>query len=205
MISTIILKGFSVTLSLIFAIGAQNAFVLKQGLRKEHVLPIILICIFIDVILIGTGVFGIGYLVSQNPFLIKVIAVIGIIFLCGYALICLRSAFKNEHMELEKGKKKKSLKEVITLVLVFSLLNPHTYLDTILLIGGIGASYIEFQDKLYFLLGSVAASIVWFISLGFGSRILIPLFQKNITWKILDVLIATLLFSIAYSLLELLN
>jgi len=205
MISTIIVKGFTVTLSLIFAIGAQNAFVLKQGLKKEHVLPIILICIFIDVLLISTGVFGIGYFVSQNPFLIKVIAVIGIIFLCGYALICLRAAFKNEHMELEKGKEKKSLKEVITLVLVFSLLNPHTYLDTILLIGGIGASYIELQDKLYFLLGSIMASVVWFISLGFGSRILIPLFQKNITWKILDILIAILLFSIAYSLLNLLE
>ncbi|NQY94206.1 MAG: LysE family transporter [Campylobacteraceae bacterium] len=205
MISTIILKGFSVTLSLIFAIGAQNVFVLKQGLKKEHVLPIILICIFIDVILISTGVFGIGYFVAQNPFLLKVIGVIGIAFLCGYALICLRSAFKNEHMDLSNGASKKSLKEVITLVLVFSLLNPHTYLDTILLIGGIGASYVDLEDKLFFLLGCIVASIVWFISLGFGSRILIPLFQKNITWKILDILIAILLFSIAYSLTDLLN
>jgi len=205
MISSIILKGFSVTLSLIFAIGAQNAFVLKQGLKKEHVLPIICICILIDIILIGSGVFGIGYFVSKSPLLMKIIAVIGIVFLSGYALICLRSAFKGEHMDIENDKSKKTLKEVVTLVLVFSLLNPHTYLDTILLIGGIGASYAHINDKLLFLLGSVSASIVWFIALGFGSRVLIPIFKKNITWKILDILIAILMFTIAYSLLDILN
>ncbi len=203
--TAIILKGFTVTISLIFAIGAQNAFVLKQGLKKEHVIPIVLICIAIDIILISSGVFGIGYFVSKNPFLIKFIAIIGIIFLSGYALLCLRSAYKGEHMDIDKEQGKKSLREVMILVLVFSLLNPHTYLDTVLLIGGIGASYTLTNEKILFLSGSLVASTVWFMALGFGSRVLIPLFQKNITWKILDVLIAMLMFTIAYSLLDLLN
>ena len=203
--TAIALKGFSITFSLILAIGAQNAFVLKQGLKKEHVFPIVLLCILIDFILIGSGVFGIGYAVSKNPFLLKVIAIIGIIFLTFYGLTCLKSAFKNEHMQLSKEQNTKTLKEVIILVLVFSLLNPHTYLDTILLIGGIGASYINFDEKLYFLFGSFMASAMWFISLGFGSRLLTPLFQKNITWKILDVCIACMMFFIAFSLTKLLS
>lgn len=200
----IILKGFSVTLSLILAIGAQNAFVLKQGLKKEHIFPIVLICIFIDIILIGFGVFGIGYAVSKNPFLLKVIAMVGILFLTFYGFSCLKSAFKNEHMNVLNEKNKKSLKEVIILVLVFSLLNPHTYLDTILLIGGIGATYINLNDQYLFLLGCFMASSLWFIVLGFGARVLIPLFKKNITWKILDICIALMMFSIAYSLTYLL-
>jgi len=201
---SIILKGFSITLSLILAIGAQNAFVLKQGLKKEHVLPIVLICIVIDIILIGSGVFGIGYFVAKNPFLLQVIAVVGIIFLTFYGISCLYSASKNEHMDILDEKNKKSLKEVFVLVLVFSLLNPHTYLDTILLIGGIGAVYIDTYDKIYFLIGCFAASTVWFVALGFGSRVLIPLFQKSITWKVLDIFIALMMFSIAYSLTNLL-
>jgi len=203
--TSILIKGFTITFSLILAIGAQNAFVLKQGLKKEHVFSIVLICVLIDITLISFGVFGIGYAVSKNPFLLKVIAIIGILFLTFYGLTCLKSAFKNEHMEVVKEQDKKTLKEVIVLVLVFSLLNPHTYLDTILLIGGVGASYINFDDKLYFLLGSFIASTVWFISLGFGSRVLIPLFQKNITWKILDIGIAFMMFFIAYSLTSLFN
>lgn len=203
--SSIILKGFTVTLSLIVAIGAQNAYVLKQGLKKEYIFHIVALCILIDILLISSGVFGIGYLVSKNPFLIKIIAVIGIVFLTSYGLLSLKNAFKNEHMDINSEKNNTSLKKVISLLLVFSLLNPHTYLDTILLIGGIGASYTIFDEKIYFLAGSFMASTVWFVSLGFGSRVLIPLFHKNITWKILDISIAIMMFTIAYSLIDLFN
>lgn len=203
--TSIILKGFTVTFSLIVAIGAQNAFVLKQGLKKEYIFSIVAICIFIDILLISSGVFGIGYLVSKNPSILKVIAIIGMLFLTFYGLTCLKSAFKNEHLDIAKEKKKKSFKEIFVLLMLFSLLNPHTYLDTILLIGGIGASYTILNDKLCFLLGSLIASTVWFVSLGFGSRFLIPIFQKNITWKILDICIAIMMFSIAFSLVKLLN
>lgn len=204
MLSAITIKGFTVTFSLILAIGAQNAFVLKQGLKKEFVFAIISLCIFIDVVLISSGVFGIGYIVQQNPFALKVIAIFGMLFLSWYGLSSLYAAVKGEHLTLDDKNNTKSLKEVLILVLVFSLLNPHTYLDTILLIGGIGASYIIFDDKILFLLGCFLASAAWFILLGYGSRILIPLFEKSITWRILDTLIAAMMFYIAFTLIELL-
>ena len=163
------------------------------------------LCIFFDFVLISSGVFGIGYFVSQNPFLIKIIAVIGIFFLVIYGLLSLRSAFKSQHLEVDSQNNSKSLKKTISLLLVFSFLNPHTYLDTILLIGGIGANYITMQEKILFLSGCFSASFLWFILLGYGSRILIPIFKKDITWKILDTIIAFVMFFIAYSLLDLLK
>lgn len=161
-------------------------------------------CIFFDILLISSGVFGIGYFVAKNPFLIKIIAVIGILFLVSYGLLCLKSAIKGEHLKLDE-KSTKNLKTTISLLFVFTFLNPHTYLDTILLIGGIGASYTLFDDKLLFLSGCFLASSAWFMLLGYGSRILIPLFQKNITWKILDTIIAIVMFIIACSLTDLLK
>jgi len=162
-----------------------------------------LICIFLDITLISLGVLGIGYLVQQNQFLIKIIAIIGVIFLFTYALLSLKSAYKGEYLELDDKNNTKNKKEVILLLFVFSLLNPHTYLDTILLIGGIGASYITFHEKILFLLGCFSASTSWFILLGYGSRVLIPLFKKTITWRILDLFIAIVMLIIAYSLIDL--
>ena len=205
MISAITVKGFSVTFSLILAIGAQNAFVLKQGLKKEFVFTVVALCIFLDTLLISSGVFGIGFLVSKNPFLIEVIAIIGILFLITYALLSLKSAYKGQHLEVDSKKTQKNLKKTISLLLVFTLLNPHTYLDTVLLIGGIGANYATLADKLMFLFGCISASSVWFILLGYGSRVLIPYFKKNITWRVLDTIIAIVMFLIAYSLLDLLK
>ena len=204
MILDVFLKGFIVTISLIVAIGAQNAYVLKLGLLKQHILPAILLCIFFDFLLITIGVLGLGFFIQGNQVLINSIAIFGIVFLLSYAFISFKSAFKNESLIIDKNAKTNPLKEVISLVLVFTLLNPHTYLDTILLIGGIGAT-VQNSLKVYFLLGSVLASSVWFFTLGFGSRLLIPLFKKSITWKILDILIGFLMLFIAYSLLDLIN
>lgn len=198
----IYLKGFIVTISLIMAIGAQNAYVLKLGLLKQHVLMAVLMCISFDIILISAGVFGLGYFIQGNQFLINCIAVIGIVFLLIYAVLSFKSAFKNESMQIDGNVKTNPINQVISLILVFTFLNPHTYLDTILLIGGIGAN-IENHLKIYFLLGAVTASAIWFFSLGFGSRFLIPLFKKPITWKILDISIGFLMIYIAYSLLDL--
>ncbi|WP_294964776.1 LysE family transporter [Sulfurimonas sp.] len=111
----------------------------------------------------------------------------------------------SQHLELDSKKTQTSLKKTISLLLVFTLLNPHTYLDTVLLIGGIGANYLTMTDKLIFLLGCISGSSLWFILLGYGSRVLIPFFKKNITWRILDTIIAIVMFLIAYSLLDLLN
>ena len=198
----IYLKGFVVTISLIMAIGAQNAYVLKLGLLKQYVLLAVLMCITFDFILISAGVFGLGYFIQGNQLLINSIAIFGIVFLCFYAALSFKSAFKNASLQIDGNVKTNPIKQVISLILVFTFLNPHTYLDTILLIGGIGAN-IQSELKIYFLLGAVSASALWFFSLGFGARFLIPLFKKPITWKILDISIGFLMLFIAYSLIDL--
>lgn len=204
MTTQIFFKGFIVTFSLIVAIGAQNAYVLKLGLLKQHVLKAVLICIFFDFLLISAGVLGLGYFIQGKQLLINSIAIIGIVFLVFYACISFKSALKNESLQIDGEVKTNPLKEVITMLLVFTLLNPHTYLDTVLLIGGIGAN-IPHDLKIYFLLGAMLASITWFFSLGFGARVLIPLFKKPITWKILDISIGFVMLIIAYSLIDLIK
>ena len=198
----IYIKGFIVTISLIMAIGAQNAYILKLGLLKQYVLIAVLMCITFDFLLISAGVFGLGYFIQGNQLLINGIAIFGIVFLIIYAALSFKSAFKNESLQVDGNVKTNPLKQVVSLILVFTFLNPHTYLDTILLIGGIGAN-IQNEFKIYFLLGAISASAIWFFSLGFGARFLIPLFKKQITWKILDISIGFLMLFIAYSLIDL--
>ena len=198
----IYLKGFIVTFSLIVAIGAQNAYVLKLGLIRQYVLLAVSLCIIFDFLLISAGVLGLGFFIKGNQLLINSIAVIGIVFLVFYSLLSFKAAFKNESMQIDDQIKTNPLKKVITMLLVFTFLNPHTYLDTVLLIGGIGAN-ISDDLKLYFLLGAISASTVWFTLLGFGARALIPLFKKPITWKILDISIGFIMLLIAYSLIDL--
>ena len=198
----IYLKGFIVTFSLIVAIGAQNAYVLKLGLLKQYVLLAVFLCILFDTILITAGVYGLGFFVQGNQLLINIIAIIGIVFLTFYSFLSFKSAFKNESLEIDGKTKTNPLKQVIGMLLVFTFLNPHTYLDTVLLIGGIGAN-VQNEFKIYFLLGAVSASAIWFFSLGFGARFLIPVFKKPITWKILDISIGIFMLFIAYSLIDL--
>ena len=200
----IYLKGFIVTFSLIVAIGAQNAYVLKLGLLKQYVLLAVFLCILFDTILITAGVYGLGFFVQGNQLLINIIAIIGIVFLTFYSFLSFKSAFKNESLEIDGKTKTNPLKQVVGMLLVFTFLNPHTYLDTVLLIGGIGAN-IQNDLKIYFLLGAISASASWFILLGFGARLLIPLFKKPITWKILDISIGIIMLIIAYTLIDLIK
>lgn len=204
MIIDIFFKAFLVTISLIMAIGAQNAYVLKLGLLKQHAIKAALMCIFFDFILIASGVYGLGFFINGNQILINSIAYFGIAFLCFYALTSFKAALKNESMKIDNDVKTKPLKEVVTLILVFTFLNPHTYLDTILLIGGIGAN-VENDLKVYFLLGAMSASATWFLTLAYGARFLIPMFKNPLTWKILDILIGILMLFIAYSLIDLIK
>ncbi len=204
MFSEILLKGFVVTFSLIVAIGAQNAYILKLGLLKQYVGLAVFLCILFDTLLISAGVFGLGFFIQGNQLLINIIAIIGILFLSFYSFTSFKSAFKNESLEVDGKNKINPLKQVIGMLLVFTFLNPHTYLDTILLIGGIGAN-IQDNLKIYFLLGAISASTVWFTLLGFGARFLIPLFKKPITWKVLDISIGIIMLIIAYSLIDLIK
>lgn len=198
----VLLKGYIVTFSLIVAIGAQNAYILKLGLMRQYVLLAVSLCILFDFILIAAGVLGLGFFIKGNQILINSIAIIGIVFLCSYAFLSFKSAFKNESLKIDDQIKTNPLKKVITMLLVFTFLNPHTYLDTVLLIGGIGAN-ISDDLKVYFLLGAISASATWFTLLGFGARFLIPLFKKPITWKILDISIGIVMLLISYSLIDL--
>lgn len=201
---TTIYKGFFITFSLIVAIGAQNAYILKLGLQRTYVPIVVLLCILFDISLISIGVLGLGTIIEGNQLLINTIAIIGIVFLTIYGLLSFKAAIKNESLKIDDKVKTNPLKKVIGMLLVFTFLNPHTYLDTILLIGGIGAN-IENDLKVYFLLGAACASTLWFSLLGFGARLLIPLFQKPITWKILDIAIGFIMLTIAYSLIDLIK
>lgn len=200
----IFLKGFLVTISLIVAIGAQNAYVLKLGLLRQHVLKVVLFCTFSDFLLISAGVLGLGYFIKGEQLFINAIAFFGIAFLCFYAFTSFKSALKNESLQIDDEVKTNPLKQVLTMLFVFTYLNPHTYLDTVLLIGGIGAN-IQEELKILFLLGAVCGSALWFTLLGFGARALIPLFKKTITWKILDITIGIFMLYIAYGLIELIK
>lgn len=199
---SIFLKGFMVCFSLIVAIGAQNAYILKLGLLRQYVGIAILICITSDITLITAGVLGLGYFIQDNQLLINSISIFGMIFLIIYALISFKSALKNESLNIDNNIKTNPIKKVITVLLAFTFLNPHVYLDTVLLIGGIGAN-IKNELKIYFILGAGSASIVWFALLGYGARFLIPLFKKPITWKVLDIIIGIVMLLLAYSLKDL--
>ncbi len=200
----ILLKGFIVTISLIVAIGAQNAYILKLGLLKQHIFKAVLFCSLSDLLLISAGVFGLGFIIKGNQLFINIIAIVGIVFLCFYAFMSFKSALKNESLKIDDEIKTNPLKQVLTMLFVFTYLNPHTYLDTVLLIGGIGAN-IESKFQIFFLLGSVLGSFTWFLSLGYGARVLIPLFKKPLTWKILDISIGIFMLYIAYGLIALIK
>jgi L-lysine exporter family protein LysE/ArgO len=195
----IFLKGFLVTFSLIVAIGAQNAYLLKLGLIKKYVLVGVIFCTTADIVFISMGVYGLGFFLNENQLLIKIFTIFGIVFLIGYGFISFRNAFKNESMDIDKTKESYRLKKVLATFMVFTIFNPHVYLDTILLIGSVGAS-VEYDLKYIFLLGAISASALWFILLGYGARFLIPLFQKQTTWKVFDFVIGCLMLFIAYSL-----
>lgn len=198
---SIFLTGLILGASLIIAIGAQNAYVLKQGLLKKHVFIICLICSLSDAVLIVIGTSGLGKIVNDHPDWLKVITWLGAIYLTIFALMSLRSAFKNETLEIAAtDESSQNTRKVVSTVLALTFLNPHVYLDTVLLIGSIASPYSN-EQRLYFTIGAVCASFLWFFTLGYGARLLAPLFAKTNAWKILNILIALVMFSIAYHLI----
>lgn len=186
-------------MGLIVAIGAQNIYVLKRGLLKESVFAVALVCSLIDGLLIIAGVKGLGKFLEIFPSFITYITWFGILFLCAYGLLALKSALSNHAMNVDTSSNKKSTVVIIATLLSLSFLNPHVYLDTVILIGTIGSKYQDISQD-FFTLGAVSASFIWFFSLAYGSRILIPLFRKPITWKYLDGVTAFIMFFIAYNL-----
>lgn len=193
-----VLTGFGFSLSLIVAIGAQNAFVLRQGLRREHVLPIVVVCAGTDALLIGAGIAGVGALVTAAPWLLVVVRWVGVIFLVLYGVLAARRAFRPGELDAASGTAPVGLWPTIAACLAFTWLNPHVYLDTVVLMGTVGNGYGD--ARWWFALGAALASAVWFTALGYGARLLRPVFRSPVAWRVLDVLIALTMFGIAATL-----
>ena len=195
-----LLSGFLLSLSLIVAIGAQNAFVLKQGLKKHHVFWVCLVCAVSDAVLIALGIAGFGAMVQAFPALEAVARYGGALFLFAYGGKSFISAFRSSHTLEPEGELPAALSKTILTCLAFTWLNPHVYLDTVVLLGSIATQY-EGTARLQFGAGAVSASLVFFFSLGYGARFLAPLFHQPVAWKILDFLIGMIMFAIGISLL----
>ena len=189
-----VLPGFLTGLSLIIAIGAQNAFVIRQGLTKRHVLLVVSICAISDALLILLGIAGLGALISRLPWLLETIRWFGVAYLIWFGIRSLRSAFSNQALDAS-GVQSGSAKTVVLSVLGFTFLNPHVYLDTVILLGSIGNQFGD--DRWWFGLGAAVASVVWFSSIGFGARAASKFMAKPIFWKVLDLVIAAVMFGIA--------
>lgn len=191
--------GFGVSFSLILAIGSQNAFVLRQGLRREHVCLICLTCFLSDAALIFAGIAGFDVVISKLPWLEQAMRYIGAAFLAVYGARSLLSALRSNGGLNAGDAAPQSLKKTLLICLALTWLNPHVYLDTVFLIGSISTQYQG--QKLAFAVGAGLSSMLFFFSLGYGARLLQPLFVRPLSWRILDTMIAFVMWSIAASLL----
>ncbi len=196
---TSLLAGLGLGLSLIVAIGAQNAFVLRQGLRREHVLVVVVICALSDAVLIALGIAGLGALIQQADWLLVVVRIAGAAFLIWYGVRSAMRAFRPATLDADPAGSPISLRTAVATVLALTWLNPHVYLDTVVLLGSIGATHGD--TRWWFAAGAALGSLLWFSALGFGSRMLRPLFARPVSWRVLDGLIAVVMIGIAVSLL----
>ncbi|ENU19050.1 hypothetical protein F994_01905 [Acinetobacter bohemicus ANC 3994] len=193
------LQGFAIGLSLIVAIGAQNAFVLKQGLKKQAVFWVCFVCALSDSILVVLGITGFATVIQLYPELVGFAKWAGAVFLLWYGLQHAIQAFKSNQSLHASSQNEIQLSKIIIVCLALTWLNPHVYLDTVVLIGSISTQFE--QTKLYFALGVITASWFFFFSLGYGARVLIPVFANPKAWKVLDGVIALIMWSIAISLI----
>ncbi len=194
------LKGFGTGAGLIIAIGAQNAFVLSQGVKKRHFLVIPFICALCDALLIILGVTGTGTLIASNKTLSLVAGIGGAAFLFFYGVRAFRSAIRGGSLSADQATES-SLKVAVLTTLAVTLLNPHVYIDTIILLGSISSQFTP-PGHLVFGAGAALASFVWFFSLSLGGRMLAPVFKKESAWRILDTLVGIIMWAIALSVLK---
>lgn len=192
------LTGFSTGLALIVAIGAQNAHVLRQGIRKQHVWLCVVICAASDAILIAAGIAGIGALIEKVDWILPASHAAGALFLSGYAFFALRRALAPTSMNATHNPAASSAFQVALSTLALTWLNPHVYLDTVLLLGSIGNSFGP--QRWLFALGAITASIIWFSSLGRAAGYLSKIFAKPRAWQILDLFICAFMLYLAIQL-----
>ncbi|CAN5718951.1 L-lysine exporter [soil metagenome] len=189
----VVVTGFLTSFTLIAAIGAQNAFVLRQGIRREHVLPVVALCAVSDMVLIAAGIGGFGAVIATHPDIVTVAKIGGAAFLVGYGLLAARRACRPSTLAPSESAPAR-LAGVLTTCLALTFLNPHVYLDTVVLLGALANQHAD--GRWLFGVGAVAASAVWFTGLGFGARRLSGLFAAPMTWRILDGLIATTMIAL---------
>lgn len=192
-------RGFGLGFSLIAAIGAQNAYVLTRGILRNHHWVVALVCSILDAMLILAGMVGMGRLVKAWPGVIDGLTLFGALFLFAYGFMSFRRLWQRDH--LEAGKAHVGMRVAVTTVLALSLLNPHVYLDTVVLIGSIGVQESD-QARPYFTAGAVLASFVWFFCLALGGQAMQRWFQSVRAWQALDLFVGIVMWSLAFSLLR---
>ncbi|WP_293267230.1 LysE family transporter [Neptunomonas sp.] len=192
-------KGYLAAAALIIAIGAQNAFVLAQGVKRQHHWPVAAICIFVDVLLISFGMIGAGVVIQQWPIAMKAIQVLGFVFLSGYGFIAFKAFLSVK--ALTAGQAKGDLKSALIMALGVSCLNPHVYLDTVVLLGSIGNQFTG-SEKYSFWMGAVLASFSWFVFLTLLAKALAPWLSKPSVWRWVEALVALMMWTIAAWLLS---
>jgi L-lysine exporter family protein LysE/ArgO len=186
-------------LALIVAIGSQNAYVLRQGIRREHVLPLVAFCALSDALLILAGIGGAGVLIRGNDTLMQITRYGGTLFLASYGLLAARRAWQGSHLQLDQSQGV-TLVAALTACFGFTFLNPHVYLDTVVLLGSI-ANQLPDPGRWVFGTGACLGSLIWFSALGYGARYLAPLFQTTTAWRLLDSVIALTMWTLAVMLL----
>lgn len=197
----VFVQGLALSLGLIVAIGAQNAFVLRQGLRREHVGTVVLFCAVADAVLITAGVLGMAQALGERPLLARGLAVGGAVFLAHYGWQALRRARQVNRLQAAEGGVSLARGAALAQAAAFTLLNPHVYLDTVLLVGSIGAQQPA-GLRGWFVAGASTASLAWFTALGFGARWLAPVFARPKAWQVLDGLIGLTMWTMAALLLR---
>ena len=185
--------GFLTTMALIAAIGAQNAFVLRQGIRCDHVVPVIALCTVSDLILIAAGIAGVGAIITAHPTAVTVVKLGGAAFLIGYGVLAARRALRPSALT-PADEAPARLVEVLLTAAALTWLNPHVYLDTVVLLGSLANEHAD--QRWLFGAGAVAASALWFTGLGLGARKLAGLFANPATWRVLDIVIAVVMVAL---------
>jgi L-lysine exporter family protein LysE/ArgO len=200
MTTSAFVTGFALSATLIIAIGAQNAFVLRQGLRREHVAAIVAFCALADLALISAGVAGLAKILGDVPTLTLGLTIAGALFLSGYGVLALRRAFQPRSMQAADSGGV-SLRAAVAQAAAFTFFNPHVYLDTVLLMGSMGARQPP-DSRLWFVGGAALASGGWFAALGFGARLLVPLFARPRAWQVLDIGVGATMLALAAALVH---
>jgi L-lysine exporter family protein LysE/ArgO len=187
--------GLAAGFSLIIAIGAQNAFVIRQGLARNQVGIVVLICALSDALLIAAGVGGLGAIIQALPWLLAVLRWGGVAYLTWFGIKTLRAVFKSEQLDSDGAPAALTLRQAVITCLMMTWLNPHVYLDTVIFLGSIANQFAV--AKWWFAFGAASASVIWFTGIGYGAKAASRLLSKPVFWKVLDSVIAAMMFALA--------